>query len=54
VETIQEGIEILTGVPAGGPNEKGDFPADTIYGKVQKTLTYYLKQSLRLKTLAAK
>ncbi len=54
VETIQEGIEILTGIPAGSPDEKGDFPVDTIYGKVQKTLTYYLKQSLRLKTLAAK
>lgn len=54
VETIQEGIEILTGIPAGVTDEKGDFEPDTIYGKVQKTLVRYLKQSLRLKALASK
>ncbi|MGD9366574.1 MAG: ATP-binding protein [Desulfobacteraceae bacterium] len=54
VETIQEGIEILTGIPAGVPDEKGDFAPDTVYGKVQKTLVRYLKQSLRLKALASK
>ncbi len=54
VETIQEGIEILTGVPAGVPDEKGDFPSDTIYGMVQKTLGSYLERSLKLKSLEAK
>jgi lon-related putative ATP-dependent protease len=54
VETIQEGIEILTGIPAGVPDEKGDFAPGTIYGKVQKTLMRYLKQSLKLKALVSK
>lgn len=54
VKTIEEGIEILTGMPAGTPDEKGDFPPDTIYGKVQKTLMHYLKQSLKWKSPAYK
>jgi lon-related putative ATP-dependent protease len=54
VETIREGIEILTGVPAGRSNSKGEFPSDSIYGKVQMTLERYLKQSLELKALASK
>jgi lon-related putative ATP-dependent protease len=54
VETIQEGIEILTGVSAGRSNNKGEFSSDTIYGKVQKTLSRYLRQSLELKNLATK
>ena len=54
VETIAQGIEILTGVAAGTSNENGEFPPDTLYEKVQKTLMYYLKQSLKLKTLASK
>jgi len=53
VETIAEGIEILTGVPAGKANEKGHFPSETLFGKVQKTLERYLKRSLKLKALAS-
>ncbi len=53
VETIAEGIEILTGVPAGTLNEKGEYAPDTVFGKVQKTLMRYLKQSLKLKALAS-
>ncbi|MEJ2157383.1 MAG: hypothetical protein P8X96_18795, partial [Desulfobacteraceae bacterium] len=54
VETIAEGIEILTGVPAGTVDEKGDYAPDTVFGKVQKTLMRYLKQSLQLKALESK
>jgi hypothetical protein len=39
----------ITGIPAGVPDEKGSYPADTVYGKVQAKLKYYLKQSLKLK-----
>jgi len=53
VETIEEGIEILTHVPAGSPDDKGNFPPDSLYGKVQKKLMYFLKQSLKLKALSA-
>jgi predicted ATP-dependent protease len=50
VETVEEGIEILTHEPAGVRDEKGRFPADSVYGKVQKKLMYFLKQSLKLKS----
>lgn len=49
VSTIQEGIEILTGVPAGERNKDGNFPEETVYGRVQKKLYQYLEQSIRLK-----
>lgn len=39
VETVEEGIELLTGVPAGRPDRKGTYPKDTVYGRVQKRLT---------------
>lgn len=38
VETVEEGIELLTGVPAGSPDRKGMYPKDTVYGRVQKRL----------------
>jgi lon-related putative ATP-dependent protease len=53
VETIEAGIETLTGVPAGTPDEKGNYPPESVYGRVQKKLLYYLKQSLKLKTWKA-
>jgi predicted ATP-dependent protease len=36
VETIDQGIEILTGVPAGGLRPDGAYPEDTINDRVQK------------------
>jgi predicted ATP-dependent protease len=40
IQTIDEGIELLTGVPAGKRDEKGKFPAGTInylaYEKLKK------------------
>ena len=32
--SVDEVIELLTGVPAGAPNADGRFPADSIYGRV--------------------
>ena len=49
VATIEAGIEILTGTAAGAPNAEGDFPPETLYGRVQQKLKAYLKQSLKLK-----
>lgn len=34
VSTIDQGITLLTGIPAGEPDEHGDYPADTINGRV--------------------
>jgi lon-related putative ATP-dependent protease len=50
VSTIAEGIEILTGKPAGKPDISGNYPSATVYGQVQRKLESYLKQSLKLKT----
>jgi hypothetical protein len=38
VETVDQGIELLTGIPAGEPDENGQYPEDTINGLVQKRL----------------
>lgn len=51
VETIEQGIETLTGTPAGEADANGDFPVDSVFGNVQAQLMRYLKQSLKLKRL---
>jgi len=38
IDTIDEGIEILTGIAAGERDDKGDFPADTINFLVEERL----------------
>ena len=38
VETIDQGIEVLTGVPAGEPDEEGIFPENSINDLAQKKL----------------
>jgi predicted ATP-dependent protease len=47
VTTVDEGIEILTGIPAGVTDEQGDYPEDSVYGRVQKKLLTYLERSLK-------
>ncbi|UCF37621.1 MAG: AAA family ATPase [Acidobacteriota bacterium] len=39
VETVDQGLEILTGCSAGEPSAEGGFPADTLHGKVQLRLS---------------
>ena len=38
VSTIDEGIEILTGVPAGEPDDKGGYPEGTVHYLVEQRL----------------
>jgi predicted ATP-dependent protease len=38
VQSVDEGIELLTGVPAGEANEAGDYPEGTIHHAVQARL----------------
>jgi len=49
VETVEQGIEILTGVPAGDANEKGEYPSGTVYGKVMEQLKTWMEKSRQLK-----
>ncbi len=46
VNLVTEGIEILTGISAGTPDENGLYPDETVYGKVQKKLRTFLQRSL--------
>ena len=45
VETIDQGIELLTGVPAGEPDPRGDFPAGTVNGLAQGTLLEFARNA---------
>ncbi len=45
ISTIEEGIEILTGVPAGKKDKDGNFPAGTINYLVSEKLKNYAKIS---------
>jgi Lon-like ATP-dependent protease len=38
IRTIQEGIEVLTGVPAGDPDGEGRFPPESVFGRVDARL----------------
>ena len=49
VSTVEEGIEILTGVPAGKADKDGNYPEGTVFGAVQKKLAHYFKKSQQLK-----
>lgn len=43
VRTIEEGIEILTGMPAGTMGEDGGYPEGTLYHRVQQKLESFRK-----------
>jgi lon-related putative ATP-dependent protease len=49
VATVEEGIEILTGMPAGQADMDGNFPQGTVYRAVQEKLAHYYRRSLQLK-----
>ena len=45
VETVDEGIELLTGVAAGEAGEAGRFPLDTVNGRVAATLLQFAERA---------
>jgi lon-related putative ATP-dependent protease len=49
VSTVEEGIEVLTGRPAGKVDKKGNYPSGSIFAAVQKKLTQYHRSTLMLK-----
>ncbi|MDR3254515.1 MAG: AAA family ATPase [Synergistaceae bacterium] len=49
VSTIDEGIEILTGVPAGSPLPDGSYPADSVHGRTKACLRSWLDRSAKLR-----
>ncbi|MCX7714122.1 MAG: ATP-dependent protease, partial [Clostridia bacterium] len=48
VKTIDEGIEILTGIPAGERMPDGSYPPDTINYLVDKKLKQYTQTLIKL------
>jgi len=38
IEHVTQGIEVLTGIPAGIRDKSGRFPADSIFGRVERRL----------------
>lgn len=43
-ETIEEGIELLTGIPAGERDEDGTYPEGTVFRKVRDRLTAFAEE----------
>jgi lon-related putative ATP-dependent protease len=53
VKTIEEGIEILTGIAAGKQLQDGTYEKDSIYDRVDRRLREMAETSRRFQTLAA-
>ncbi|MEJ2185999.1 MAG: ATP-binding protein [Gemmatimonadota bacterium] len=47
VETVDEGIALLTGMPAGEPDEDGKYPPDSVNGRVARRLAELAEQRRR-------
>lgn len=47
IDTVDDGIELLTGVPAGRPDKRGRFPKGTVNYLVQQSLDEYYKDYVR-------
>ena len=46
VESIDQGIEILTGIPAGERDSSGKFPADSVNQRVEARLIEFAEKRL--------
>jgi lon-related putative ATP-dependent protease len=49
ISTIDEGMEILTGVEAGKRGKDGSFAENTVNDKVQNKLIYFMKEQTKLR-----
>lgn len=41
VDTVEDALEIFTGLPSGMADDDGDYPADSVYGRVVRTLARF-------------
>ncbi len=48
VQTVDEGIELLTGMVAGERNDGGRFPEETVNGKVERRLLAFARERLAM------
>jgi len=49
VANVTEGIQILTGLPAGIADEVGLYPSETVYGRIQEKLKTFHDRARELK-----
>ena len=54
VASIEEGIEVLTGMPAGCADADHLFPKDTLYGRVQHRLKVFHDRTMNLRPVKKK
>lgn len=54
VRTVDEGMEILTGLKAGKPTKNGTYPPNTVNGRVAARLRDYFKLSQKAGTAASR
>ena len=47
IDTVDDGIELLTGIKAGTPDKKGRFPKGTVNYMVQESLEAYYKDYMK-------
>jgi hypothetical protein len=47
MDSVEQGLEILTGVPAGQADNRGEYPEHSIFGRVQARLDAYGKAQLK-------
>ena len=47
IARIEEGIEILTGTPAGAAGADGKFPGNTVFGRVERRLAQLAEAARR-------
>lgn len=38
VSSVEQALELLLGVPAGKPDQRGQYPSDTVYGRIERRL----------------
>jgi len=45
IETVDDGIELLTGITAGERDENGQYPADSVNGRIEARLQRWAEQA---------
>jgi lon-related putative ATP-dependent protease len=53
IDTIDQGIELLTGIPAGQPDAAGNYPDGSVNGRVAARLDAFAAKAAELARLAA-
>jgi lon-related putative ATP-dependent protease len=53
IDTVDQGLELLTGIPAGEPDAAGEYPAGSLYQRVAARLDGFAARAAELARLAA-